>query len=114
MAAALKQVWLAKVRATLGREASDDKEVTILNRVVRWCDDGFLYKADPRHVEKLLRQSGLENCKSLNTPGAKDPPRATSTAWFESEDLPEKGPLGCGLWRGTPCGSCIGGGPSFG
>ena len=71
IAAALKKVWLVKVRAVLGPEASDDKEVSILNRVVRWCDDCLLYEADPRHVEKLLRDAGLEDCKSLSTPGVK-------------------------------------------
>ena len=69
----MEKLWLVKVRATLGPEASGDKEVSILNRVVRWCDDWLLYEADPRHVEKLLSEAGLENCKSLNTPGAKEP-----------------------------------------
>ena len=34
----LRKVWMIKVRATLGPEPKDDKEVSILNRVVRWCD----------------------------------------------------------------------------
>ena len=50
--AALQKVWLVKVRATLGPEPTDDKEVSILNRVVRWCDDCLVYEADPRHVDK--------------------------------------------------------------
>ena len=75
--AALQKVWLVKVRATLGPEPTDDKEVSILNRVVRWCDDCLLYEADPRHVEQLLRDAGLEDCKPLTTPGVKEP---TSTA----------------------------------
>jgi hypothetical protein len=37
VAAALQKVWLVKIRAVLGPEASDDKEVSILNRVVRWA-----------------------------------------------------------------------------
>jgi len=31
----LRKVWIIKVRANLGPEPSDDKEVSILNRVVR-------------------------------------------------------------------------------
>ena len=73
VAAALKQAWLVKVRATLGPEASDDKEVSTLNPAVRWCDDDcLLYEADPRHVETLVHESGLDNCKSLNTPAIKE------------------------------------------
>ena len=60
----LKKVWIMKVRAMLGPEPGDDKEVSILNRVVRWCDDCLLYEAVPRHVEKLLRDAGLETCKA--------------------------------------------------
>ena len=68
---ALKKVWLVKIRAILGPESGDDKEVSILNRVVRWEKDHLRYEADPRHVEKLLRDEGLEDCKSLATPGVK-------------------------------------------
>ena len=84
---ALQKVWLVKVRATLGPEATDDKEVSILNRIVRWTEDSLLYEADPRHVEKLLKDAGLENCKSVSTPGVKE---ATSSdrAWFEGEEPP--------------------------
>ena len=90
IAEALKKVWLVKVRATLGPEPKDDKEVSILNRIVRWCDDCLLYEADPRHVEKLLREAGLEDCKSLNTPGAKDPNDKTS--WFDQKPGTEEKP----------------------
>ena len=62
ISAALRKVWYVKVRAMLGPEPGDDKEISILNRVVRWCDDNLLYEADPRHVEKLLRDAGLEEC----------------------------------------------------
>lgn len=55
VSAALKKVWLVKVRAMRGPKPQDDKEIFILNRVVRWCDDHLLYEADPRHVGKLLR-----------------------------------------------------------
>ena len=55
----LGKVWIIKVRATLGPEPGDDKEVSILTRIARCCDDCLLYEADPRHVEKLLREAGL-------------------------------------------------------
>ena len=43
----LRKVWIIKVRATMGPEPEDDKEVSILNRVARWCDDCLLYEPDP-------------------------------------------------------------------
>ena len=73
----LRKVWIIKVRATLGPEPGDDKEVSVPNRIVRWCDDCLLYEADPRHVEKLLREAGLENCKSVTTPGVKEASETT-------------------------------------
>ena len=79
----LRKVWLIKVRATLGPEPDDDKEASILNRIVRWCEDCLLYEADLRHVEKLLREAGLEDCKSVATPGVKESSATTSTTWFE-------------------------------
>ena len=84
IAEAMKQFWLIKVRATLGPEPSDDKEVSILNRVVRWTEDCLLYEADPRHVEKLLRDMGMEECKTLTVPGIK---AATGSVALE---LPEE------------------------
>ena len=87
MTAGLQKVWLVKVRATLGPEPPDDKEESILNRVVRWMEDCLLYEADPRRVEKLLRDAGLEDCKALTTPGVKEPTSSVK-AWFEGEDAP--------------------------
>ena len=84
ISAALRNLWLVKARAMLGPEAGVDKEISILNRVVRWCYRCILYEADPRCVETLLRDSGLENCKSLNTPGVEEPSGVASAAWFET------------------------------
>ena len=64
ISAALQKVWLVKVRAMLGPEKGDDKEISILNRVVRWCDDHLLYEADPRHVELLAEQFGTKRCRA--------------------------------------------------
>ena len=44
--------------------------------------------ADPRHVEKLLREAGLEDCKPVATPGVKEASATASTAWFEESGLP--------------------------
>ena len=56
----------------LGPGDSDAKEITVLNRVIRWTDTGIEYEADPRQAERLLEGLGLDDgCKSAATPGVK-------------------------------------------
>ena len=65
-------VWVEE-RRRFGPGNSDDKEGRVLNRVVRWTDDGVEYEADPGQAEKLLDFIGLgsERVKSTVTPGLK-------------------------------------------
>ena len=81
----MQKFWIIKVRATLGPDASDDKEVSILNRVVRCKEDCLLYEADPRHVEKLLREADMGSCKEVITPGVKEVSASSEPAWFERQ-----------------------------
>ena len=56
----------------LGPGDQDDKEATILNRVIRWTERGLEYEADPRQGEKLLHGLGLdEGTNGCATPGVK-------------------------------------------
>ena len=48
----------AKFRGMIGPEETDVKEMTILNRTVRWTSRGIEYEADKRHVEIALGQAG--------------------------------------------------------
>ena len=43
------------VGGRLGPGPGDDKEATVLNRVVRWTQQGVEMEADPRQPAKLLR-----------------------------------------------------------
>ena len=44
----------------------------MLNRVVRWTEEGLEYEADPRQIERLLEAQGLDDkCNSTVTPGLK-------------------------------------------
>ena len=52
--AEMEKWYTISVRAVLGMGRNDDKEVTILNRKVRWEADGIKYEADERHREKLM------------------------------------------------------------
>ena len=57
---ALAKVFEIKVRARVGPEEKDDKEVR------------RLYEADPRHAEILTRSLGIEASKAACSPGVKD------------------------------------------
>ena len=56
----------------LGPAPTDTKELTVLNRVLRWTADGIEYEADPRQGERLVEGLGLDSgCKATATPGLK-------------------------------------------
>ena len=57
--------------ARLGPGAADDKEARVLNRTLRWTAAGLEYEADPRQVEKLVRDLGLAGANAVSTPGLK-------------------------------------------
>ena len=57
--------------ARLGPGDGDDKEVKILNRVVRWTRAGIEYEADPRQGEKVIAELGLKGASPAGTPGIK-------------------------------------------
>ena len=71
---ALLPKWFeVKVRARLGPDERDDKEVVILGRLVRWTSWGISYEADPRHRELVLQELGLgSESKGLALTGAKE------------------------------------------
>jgi len=76
--ALLAKFLIVKDRGILGPLASDMKEITILNRLVRWVAgsdyqaDTIEYEADPRHVRLLLREASLTSTsKGVATPSVK-------------------------------------------
>ena len=69
--AGLKKNFECKIRGRLGLDEKDDKEIRLLNRIIRITDQGLLYEADPRHAELLAKSMGLEQCKPVATPGTK-------------------------------------------
>ena len=50
-----------KVRAILGTERHDDKEVRILNRKLRWGADRITHEGDEKHVHTVIRGMGLHD-----------------------------------------------------
>ena len=55
----LEEQYELKEAARLGPAKSDDREGRVLNRIVRWTDEGISYEADPRQAEKLIDELGL-------------------------------------------------------
>ena len=55
----------------MGREARDSKEMRVLNRLLHVEEHGLVYEPDPRHVELLVRDLGLEGRSSRAAPGEK-------------------------------------------
>ena len=69
----MKTRYELTVGGRLGPGATDDKEASVLNRIVRWTDQGFEHEADPRQVERLLEEIelGEGGVKSVVTLGVK-------------------------------------------
>ena len=69
----------------LGPGKEDSKRGIILNRVIRWTDEGVEYEADPRSAERLLEATGMEGANGVGTPGVK----VLAAQHEEDEELPK-------------------------
>ncbi len=67
----------------LGPGPNDAKEARALNRVITWHEDRVEYEADPRQLERLVAECGLEGAKPMVTPGV----RAAFKTLEEDEEL---------------------------
>jgi hypothetical protein len=47
------------------------KELRVLNRTIKWKDQGITYEADDKHAATIVKDLNLEHCKSASTPGDK-------------------------------------------
>ncbi len=65
----LKQRFEIKT-ARIGEE-EEEKDMRILNRIVRVTEDGIEYEPDPRHAELIVEELKLQNAKAVATPGEK-------------------------------------------
>lgn len=73
----MAQWYDIKVKAILGPERQDDREVRILNRLVKWEVDTIRYEADDKHLMALLDELGFDDTtKGMDNPLAKDHDRA--------------------------------------
>ena len=84
--AALAEEYELDVGPRLGPGPEDKKEGRALNRVIRWMDDRIQYEADPRQVERLVAECGLQGANGVATPGVK----ATFKELEEDQPLPAR------------------------
>ena len=78
----LMESWFEiKVRAVMGGDEEDDKEVVILGRVVRWTEKGLEYEADPKHRLMVLESLGFEEgTRTLSHNGDKEDKKGGSVS----------------------------------
>ncbi len=69
--ATLENKYKIKVE-TLGEGEGCKSEVKILNKIVRYTNEGVEVEADPRHAEIVVRELGLSTAKASRVPGSKD------------------------------------------
>lgn len=69
----LEAKWTIKHRGRIGPAPTDDKQITIRNRMLEWTEYGIQYEADSRHVQFILESLESEsNSNTLVTPGSTD------------------------------------------
>ena len=65
----MEESYELKMRAMLGDDVGDDREITILNRRIVWKEGCLHYEADTKHVSEILKYFKLNNAsKSLFVP----------------------------------------------
>ncbi len=50
---------------TIGGAAGEEKELKVLNRVIRWTVEGWEYEADQRHAELIVEGMGMQDSKTV-------------------------------------------------
>jgi hypothetical protein len=71
--ARLVEAYPLKMRGILGPDPWDSKEGIILNRTIRFENDGsFVLEADSEHVPKMLKALGMQGCNTAVSPGTKE------------------------------------------
>lgn len=56
----------------LGPTKGDSQQVKVLNRVLRWTEQGIEYEAVPRHAEIIIKDLNLDKAKGVSSPGTKE------------------------------------------
>ena len=57
----------------IGGDIDDEKELRILNRIIRWGRDVLEYEADQRHAEAIIDAMKVKGMRPVSTPGITEP-----------------------------------------
>jgi hypothetical protein len=68
---AMESKYRIKMRGILGRGREDEKEIRLLNRIIRVTPAGVEIEADQRHAEIIIEQMKMTGAKGVTTPGVK-------------------------------------------
>ena len=72
----MEESYELKMRAMLGGDFGDDREITILNRRIEWKDGCLHYEADTKHVSEILKYFDLnDESKTLAFHSYREPGR---------------------------------------
>ena len=67
----MKASFEVKIKGRISDGPGDCQYMRVLNRIIRYTKSGLLYEPDPRHVELLIRDLGLQDATFRVTPGNK-------------------------------------------
>ena len=68
----MQKAFECNLKGRLGTEKDDEKQMRVLNRIVTVQDAGLEYEPDPRHIELLARDLGIDlDSNTRATPGEK-------------------------------------------
>jgi hypothetical protein len=84
--AEIRKHYECTVQPRLGPGPADAKTGLVLNRVVHWNENSLSYEADPRQLERLITECGLDGAKPVATPGTK----ATADELAQEQPLREE------------------------
>ena len=87
VAKSLAEWYEVKIRAVMGPDVSDDHEVRILNRTLKWKNNCIQYEGDERHAKTVIAGMGLQgDSKGLDAATVKEDDGTDDT-----EELSEAG-----------------------
>ena len=81
----------------LGPDKGETRELTILNRVIRWTDQGLSWEPDARHAEAIIRDIEIFDGKGVCSPGVKDPEKRQSKESRAKDNGQDAGCVDCVL-----------------
>ena len=55
----------------------------MLGRIITYTEQGFSHEPDPGHMEKVVHELKLSDCKGVATPGVKDDTTVTAAELLE-------------------------------